>query len=270
MNLLCRLKQELVDYVDVKGELMDYTNFTIIIPTINEKENISALLDTLPAVYPGVRIIVSDDGSTDGTKQIATEKSKSHPNIFFLDREPLFFTKEKTFGRKESINVHGLTASVLDAIEQVETDFFIVMDADFQHPIEKIAEICTKLNEGNDIVVACRSKVENWGFHRQAISAGATLLGKLRLRLTGAPQCNDIMSGFFGMRTALAKQIIAKNKNRFVGEGYKVLFELLKFFPTEQKTKIKIAEVPYTFGSRTTGNSKIGIGHILCFLKALA
>ncbi len=231
-----------------------YSNQTIIIPTLNENETIGFLLDKLLAAYPEARIIISDDGSTDGTKELVRAKSKHGPNIFFLDRA--------------AKPVHGLTASVLDAIMLVETNCFIVMDADFQHPPEKIAEIASKLNEGYDLAVACRSKVPDWGIHRHLISAGATILGKLRLRLTGAPQCNDIMSGFFGMRTALAKQIIAKDKNRFVGEGYKVLFELFKFLPPE--TNIKAAEVPYVFGSRKTGNSKIGIRHILCFLKALA
>src|SRR3990167_553648 len=125
---------------------MNYTGTTVIIPTLNESQNITELLETIRRNYPEAKVIVADDGSTDGTKEKAAAIERKNPNIKLLDR-----SNDKT---------HGLTASVIDAVKTADSEFVVVIDGDLQHPPEKIKEITKKLGEGNDIAIGTREKVE--------------------------------------------------------------------------------------------------------------
>ena len=225
----------------------NYFDTTIIIPTFNEGENISELLKLIEKLYKNISIIISDDGSTDKTQEIIRKYSKKNKKIKLFDRS------RKT--------VHGLTASVVDASKKVKTKYIVVMDGDLQHPPEKIKDIIKELRKGNDIVAGARKKVFDWSLDRRTISKGATLLGKARLLLKGAI-CNDILSGFFGIKTELIQNI---NKNKFELKGYKVLFDILKNI--DKNTKIK--NIYYDFGMRKRGHSKIGLKQVISFLKAL-
>ena len=228
-------------------EKEDYSDTTIIIPTFNEKSNISELLNLIEKPYKNISIIISDDGSRDKTQEIVKKHNKKNEKIKLLDR-----SKE---------NIHGLTASVVDASKTVKTEYIVVMDGDLQHPPEKIKDIVKELRKENDLVAGARRKVLDWSLDRRIISKGATLLGKSRLLLKGAT-CNDILSGFFGIKTKLMQNI---NKNKFELQGYKVLFDILKNI--DKNTQIK--NIYYDFGMRKRGHSKIGLKQIISFLKAL-
>ena len=225
----------------------DYSDTTIIIPTFNEEDNISELLNLIEELYKNISIIISDDGSRDKTQEIIREYSKKNKKIKLLNRS------------KKA--VHGLAASVVDASKTVKTKYTVVMDGDLQHPPEKIKEIVKELRKGNDIVAGARRNVFDWSIDRKIISKAATLLGKSRLLIKGAT-CEDILSGFFGIKTKLMQNI---NKNRFEMQGYKILFDILK--DINKNTKIK--NIYYDFGMRKKGYSKIGKTQIISFLKAL-
>jgi len=219
---------------------------TIIIPTLNEERNMGVLLRHITSLYSDIKVMVVDDGSIDRTREVVESfKGKA----YFLDR-----SREKT---------HGLTASVLDGIKRADTEYIIVMDGDLQHPPEKIKEIFGLLNEGSDLVVCVRASVPGWSLGRKIMSKVAEYLARMRLFLLNKKGCGDVLSGFFGMRTTLAKEM-AKHA-RFEEEGYKLLFDMLKALPKDAK----IAEVPYVFGSRRGGSSKISFKHILIFFKSL-
>ena len=224
---------------------MEWNQLTIIIPSLNERESIGKLLYNLQVLYPDVKIIVSDDGSRDGTKKIVSE----FKGVRFLDR-----------GDKKT---KGLTISVLDAVMMVNTPYLIVMDADLQHPPKKVGEIAHKLNKYQIVVGERRRIIGEWGFFRKFISKTAIFLGKLRLM--GKIRCKDIVSGFFGVRTKLFQQVINDSKNKFEGRGYKVLFDLLKIV----KKDTKVSSVQYDFLIREKGKSKIGKKHILIYFKSL-
>ncbi len=230
----------------------DYSDITIIIPTFNEADNIRELLNILTSLYPKVSIIVSDDGSKDDTQKIVNEHSNKNKKIKLLDR-----------GKN---SVHGLTISVLDAGLMVQTKYFVVIDGDLQHPPEKIKEIAEKLSEGASVVVGTREKVlVKWPWHRKLMSLGASSLGKLRLFLGGSPVVKDPVSGFFGAKTGMFKEIVQTCKNRFEPRGYKVLFDYLKLLPKQTST----AEVLYDFGLRARGQSKIRMNHVILYLKSI-
>jgi len=75
----------------------------------------------------------------------------------------------------------------------------------------------------------------------------------------------DIMSGFFAIRTELFKKALREHPDAFEPAGYKVLVDVLKVLPR----KISNADVPYDFGMRRVGSSKIGPRHVLAFLRSL-
>ncbi|MCK4589190.1 MAG: glycosyltransferase [Nanoarchaeota archaeon] len=217
---------------------MIYSDSTVIIPTLNEEKNIGRLIDFLKNNYSGIRIIVADDGSSDKTIKIAEEKK-----VFVLNRE--------------NKPIKGISAAVVDALKFVKTKSIIVMDADFQHPPEKVKEMIEKL-ENYDLVIGSRSSVpKNWGFLRKLQSKIANLLCNLRL----GRKIKDSGSGFFGIKTNLFKKI---NKKNFELRCFKILFNILK-----NTKNIKIGCVYYDFNLRQGGQSKISKKHVYYFLKNL-
>jgi dolichol-phosphate mannosyltransferase len=226
----------------------DFSDTTVIIPTLNEEQNIGDLINTIQNSYPRIYIIVSDDGSKDKTQEIVLKLILKNNKIQFIDRSQKI--------------IKGLTASVIDAIEKVNTDKFIVIDGDFQHPPEKIRDISCYL-ENYDIVVAKRKKVAKWNLYRRSMSYIATSMAEIRI-LFKKTKCKDIMSGFFGMKTKYFKRIIIK-KTQFQLDGYKILFDFFKI----NKEKLDVKEIEYDFGMRKGGKSKIGKKQIKAFLRSL-
>ncbi|MEK6954011.1 MAG: glycosyltransferase [Candidatus Micrarchaeota archaeon] len=229
----------------------DYSGTTVIIPTLNEARSIGKLIRLISNLYPGISVIVVDDGSSDGTVSIVSKIGRKKSRIRVIDR------------RKEKI--HGLTASVIVGLEQTRAKYAVIMDGDLQHPPEKIRSIVAGLGEGNEIVVGVRVSVaDNWPMHRRLMSVAASGLGFMRL-LPSGNMCNDILSGFFGIRVDFAKKLIKKYRGRFSLEGYKALFDFLKAAPAG----ISIMEIPYSFGEREGGSSKINLRHIAIYGKSL-
>jgi dolichol-phosphate mannosyltransferase len=226
-----------------------YKETTLIIPTLNEVENIPILLDLLEKLYPEIEIIISDGGSTDGTQELVKKRANKNKNIKLIGNEKFL----------------GLCENVIEAAKLVKRKYIVVMDADLQHPPEKVKDIAEKLNNGYDIVIARRTKIKDWGNFRKFISWGATLLGKICLFVRRKKMPKDLLSGFFGIKTSLFQKMIKKYPQKFELRGYKILFDLIKVSPRETK----IGEINYTFRGRQKGKSKIRIKHAFCFIKSL-
>ena len=233
----------------------DYKKFTVILPTLNEKKTIGEIIKYITRNYEGIRVIVADDGSTDGTKEEVAEMSKGNADVSFFDRHA------KRLPR-------GLSASIVDGIFQSQTEYAIVMDADMQHPPGKIQDIAAKLLEGNDLVVANRAKVNDWALYRRIISRVLMYTGKVVLFIDAKETCVDIFSGYFGVRRDIFVEVYDKNRQRFVKEGYKTLFDFLKCV---ERGRLMIANVPFVFHIREFGKSKAstkqGIAVIKSFYK---
>ena len=224
---------------------------TVIVPTLNEEANIARLLDLLLDLYPGIHVIVADDGSKDRTREIVREYSVRQSTIRLLDR-----------GREP---VHGLTISVVDAALAVSTRFFVVIDGDLQHPPETIKVMRDRLLDGAAVVVGSRERVLTpWPWHRRALSFVGCWLGRVRLALGGA-MTRDTMSGFFGVQEDVFRTYAVANAAKFEPKGYKVLFDLLKQLPRATR----VDDVPYEFGRREGGASKIRTSHLLLFARSL-
>lgn len=232
---------------------MLYNEFTVILPTLNEADNIGILLKKLISSYKGISIIATDDGSIDKTKYIVL--SFHNRRIFFLDR------KDK--------DIHGLTASILDATKIVKSKYFIVMDADTQHPWKTVEEIANNLKYGATLVIASRIKVfGSWRISKKIISYLGNMMAKISLLVRNKKYINyDILSGFFGVEANFWKKVIFE-ENKFAlfrAKGYKILFDFLKVIPNN----ILVKNVYYSFNARKIGSSKSNIKIYIEFLKAL-
>lgn len=226
----------------------DFQRFSVILPTFNEAENIEKMASTLFDLYPGIKILVMDDNSKDATIAVCHELEKNNADFHIWVRD----LKDK-----------GLTASAMEGIVRAETEFYIVMDADFQHPPAILKALMEELLAGADLVIGRRSKKDALSIGRRLSSDAAQHLAAFYLRFIGQQSSHDIMSGLFGGRTAVCRQVIQEKENEFERMGFKILFDLLKFIDPESK----ITEIEYEFGSRAGGESKISSTIIISVLR---
>ncbi len=233
------------------SESLSSSNLTVIIPTLNEEKNINNMISELIRLYPEISVIVADDGSTDQTREIVEQFHANNELIRFLDRK--------------DEEVKGLTISLIDALKITKTQFFIVIDCDFQHPPEKIGEGLNLLVNGKQLVIGSRESVEGWSLSRKIISWGAATLGKTSLWLRRRQRPKDIVSGFFGGETNTILSIIQEHPKTISPRGYKLLFDILKVLPRD----IQIGEFMYSFKTRQAGESKISSKHIIVYFRSL-
>lgn len=219
---------------------------SIIVPTYNERENLPLLVQRVKNSLKMVRheIIIVDDNSPDGTGKLADELAKKFNNVKSLHR-----TKEK-----------GLASAVVYGLKHAKSPTICVIDADLQHPPEKIPELCAEIKKGADIAIASRylrkGGVKKWGRKRKVISRGAEFLS--RLSVPKSQNLTDPLSGFF----AFKREVVAGAKLNPI--GFKILLEVLV-----KGTWKKVAEVPYVFGKRVHGKSHLGFGEHLNYVRHL-
>jgi len=216
---------------------------SIIIPTYNEKENIPKLFERIFKVFNENKIdgeiIVVDDNSPDGTADVANKYSKNFP--------------VKVITRKEE---KGLASACVEGFKHAKGDIFIVMDADLQHPPEKIPELIFAIKKGADIAIASRY-VGNFGLN---LSLGRKLISKLASKLAETffweiKEIKDKESGFFAFKKEVIKDIELKPK------GYKILLEILILGNYN-----KVKEIGYKFGKRYAGKSKMSFNVVFSYL----
>lgn len=220
------------------GAPVDYQLFSTIIPTYDEVENIGKMIARLTELYPGMRILVMDDNSKDGTVELVRTVALTNKNVVLVVRDPAD---------------RGLTASVMDGIARVTTPYYLVMDSDFQHPPEVLGDLMAALLTGPALVIGKRFHKEALKGSRRISSDSAQFLAHSYLYVHRQPHPKDIMSGLFGAKTVMSQDILRTKGGRFERKGFKVLFDILKFMPKEATC----AEVEYQFGDRHMGESKL-------------
>ncbi|MEU9232805.1 glycosyltransferase [Streptomyces subrutilus] len=236
---------------------------TLIVPTFNEAGNIAELLRRLGDALPDPEhlscAVLFVDDSTDDTPAVIEKAAADHPfPVAVLHRE----TAEG-----------GLGGAVVEGLKRADTDWIVVMDADLQHPPHLVPELVGEGERtGADLVVASRyisggSRAGLAGGYRIAVSRGATWLtkGLFPRALRGI---SDPMSGFFAMRRSAITAEALKPL------GYKILLELAV------RTRLprggapgqpaKVAEVPFVFQDRYSGESKSTAREGMRFLAHLA
>lgn len=212
------------------------TDLTIVIPTLNERENIVPLLERLDLALAGTRweVIFVDDDSKDGTPEAAREIGRSDPRVRCLQR----------IGRR------GLSTACIEGVLASASPFVAVMDADLQHDESLLPGMLNVLrHESYDIVVGSRyvagGGVGEWDKTRAGMSGLATKLSRLICKTEIA----DPMSGFFMLR----REVFESAMRNLSGQGFKILLDLLASVPAKPRLK----ELPYQFRTRRYGESKL-------------
>jgi dolichol-phosphate mannosyltransferase len=224
------------------------SSFSVILPTLNEADNIVPMIETISSLYPSAKILVVDDNSTDGTVERVLARYSGLGAVRVIRRDP---------------DDKGLTASIMEGILNVDTKYFVVMDADFQHPPKSVADMVAKLSEGNELAIGVREDRLSMRFYRQFASWGAHAMARTYLASKRKQGSKDTMSGFFGGDAAVCQRIIQEHGGRFERQGFKALFDILKFAPKD----IRIGEVVFTFDARRSGESKLNSRVVLSIMR---
>lgn len=210
----------------------------VVIPTFNERENINPLLNRIFSLKIFVDVLILDDNSPDGTKNIVLKNKKKYKDRLHL------INREKKQGLGKAY-IEGFKWALKKNYKKI-----IQMDADLSHPPEKLVNIITEL-DFYDYVIGSRYingiRVLNWPLNRIILSIGASWYVKL---ITGLP-IKDTTAGFVGYNRS---SLLSLNLNKIMFVGYA--------FQIEMKFKLwnlgyNFKEIPITFKNRTHGVSKM-------------
>ncbi|HUI86844.1 MAG TPA: polyprenol monophosphomannose synthase [Nitrososphaerales archaeon] len=212
----------------------------MVIPTYNEKENVGPLLERIGSIRKeGQEVLFVDDSSPDGTADLIREAAGREAWVHLYSR-----------GSKKGIGSAYLEG-FQEAIDRLQADVVVEMDADLQHPPEQIPALLQAVEGGADVAIGSRyvkgGGSRGWGSLRKLVSWGANWQARTFLRLG----VNDCTSGFRAYRKRAAQKLISA---RLPATGFE--FQVAALFAL--KTDMKMVEVPYVFDVRTAGKSKLG------------
>ena len=209
----------------------------IIFPTYNERDNIEKIVHAVLPLDPRIHVLIVDDGSPDGTGQIADRMSQEEEKVFVLHRE-----------MKEGLG-RAYIAGFKWAIEK-QFDFIFEMDADFSHGPEYIKDFLREI-QNTDLVIGSRYisgvNVINWPMGRLLLSYYANVYTRL---VTGLP-LRDATGGFKCFRRKVLETVKLDDVR---ANGYSFQIEMSM---RAWKRGFSIKEIPIVFVDRIAGTSKM-------------
>jgi dolichol-phosphate mannosyltransferase len=221
----------------------DGSRVLVVVPTYDERENLPGLVERVLATLPGARLLVVDDGSPDGTGDLADELAAADTRMSVLHHHPR----------------RGLGAAYVDAFAHVvathptqDVGWVVQMDADGSHAPEDLPTLLASARiEGADLVLGSRyvpgGRVVNWPWYRNALSRSANVYSRLALRLP----VRDVTGGFRLFRRGVLEEI---TRTPVSSQGY--CFQVDMAFRV-QRGGFVVREVPITFTERAAGASKM-------------
>ncbi|XP_072169734.1 dolichol-phosphate mannosyltransferase subunit 1-like [Diadema setosum] len=227
--------------------------YSILLPTYNEKDNLPLIIWLIVKSFEesghDFEVIVIDDGSPDGTLEVA----KQLQDIYGGDKIVLRPRAKKL----------GLGTAYIHGIKHATGNFIIIMDADLSHHPKFIPEFIRVQKEQQcDVVSGTRyvgsGGVYGWDFKRKLISRAANFLAQVLLR----PGASDLTGSF----RLYKKDILDRLIDACVSKGYVFQMEMIV---RARQLGYKIGEVPITFVDRFYGESKLGGSEIVSYAKGL-
>ncbi|MCX6410835.1 MAG: polyprenol monophosphomannose synthase [Actinobacteria bacterium] len=216
--------------------------FVVCLPTYNERENLENMIEAIGVARERATIVgdvlVIDDGSPDGTGEIADRLAVEHDWVHVLHR-----TKKEGLGR-------AYLAGFYWALER-GYDYICEMDCDFSHDPGRVPDLVATAQRGADLVLGSRythgGGVRDWSLLRRTISRGGCLYAQAFLQLG----VHDLTGGFKCFRRAVLEAI---NLDDVTAEGY--AFQIEMTYRTSL-LGFRIEEIPITFTDRVAGGSKM-------------
>jgi dolichol-phosphate mannosyltransferase len=215
----------------------------VVIPTYNEKENISNILHAIFNLRQDFHVLVVDDSSPDGTAEIVKDLQQKFPGQLFLEE------RKGKLGLGTAY-IHGFKWGTAKGYS-----FIFEMDADFSHnpnDLPRLYDACK--NGGADVAIGSRyvknGGVVNWPWDRVALSKGGSLYTRM---ITWMP-VKDPTAGFVCYKKEVL-ETINLDEIAFVGYAFQIEMKFAAW-----KLHFKIKEVPIIFQDRTEGTSKMNKG----------
>ena len=203
---------------------------SVVVPTYNEAASVPELAERLARALDrrDWELVIVDDGSPDGTAQIAEGLAPRIP--VRVVRRP---------GKL------GLASAVVDGFTAATGGTLVVMDADLSHPPEVVPRLVDAIEGGADIAVGSRyvagGGTVDWPLRRRVISRVACLMGNVLIPV------RDATSGFLAVKRSVVEGV------HLDPIGFKIGFEIIA-----RGRYARVVEVPYTFRDRRFGASKFG------------
>ena len=218
---------------------------SVVVPTFNERDNVTVLYRRLAATLEGIpwEVVFVDDNSPDGTWQVVRGLAQQDSRVRCIRR----------IGRR------GLSGACIEGILAASAPYAAVIDADLQHDESQLPKMVALLQSGDaELVVGSRyiegGSADSFNRQRAGASAFATEIARRVLQV----EIKDPMSGFFMIRRDLFEQLAPQLST----QGFKILLDIV----ATAKGKLRTVEIPYTFGSRQHGESKLDSMVALDFL----
>ncbi|MDR3466341.1 MAG: glycosyltransferase family 2 protein [Xanthobacteraceae bacterium] len=209
---------------------------SVIVPTFNERDNVVTLFRRLETALAGVawEVIFVDDNSPDGTWNVVRDLAATDTRVRCLRR----------IGRR------GLSGACIEGILASSAPYVAVIDADLQHDETRLPVMLAPLQRGEaDLVVGSRyvdgGSADSFNRTRLGFSVAATMMAKWLLDIRIA----DPMSGFFMMRRDRFEELAPS----LSVQGFKILLDIV----ATARGHLRIVEIPFVFGTRQHGESKL-------------
>ena len=223
---------------------------TIVIPVLNEVENIKFLI---PKIFENLKkikikryeVIIVDDNSNDQTLKIVKELIKK--NIFLK----IFIRKEKD---------KDLSKSCIFGFKKSKYKNILVMDGDFQHNPKYIKNLYNTFQKNNcDFVIGTRNLISINQTKLSILRLGISIIIINFINIMLGKKTKDPLSGFFIFK----KEFYIENKKKLYSKGYKILSDLLY----STKKELNIRDINIKFNKRAKGKSKIKIKILLILIS---
>jgi dolichol-phosphate mannosyltransferase len=218
---------------------------SVVVPTFNERDNVTVLYRRLEATLAGIpwEVVFVDDNSPDGTWEVVRGLARQDPRVRCIRR----------IGRR------GLSGACIEGILASGAPCAAVIDADLQHDETQLPKMVGLLQSGAaELVVGSRyiegGSADSFNKQRAGASQLATEVAKRLLKVAIA----DPMSGFFMIRRDKFEELAPKLST----QGFKILLDIV----ATAEGRLRTIEVPFTFGSRQHGESKLDSMVALDFL----
>ena len=215
----------------------DLGRVLVVIPTYNEAETLEPVVARMRASVPEADVLVVDDGSPDGTGDIADRLVAADPAVHVLHR-----TQKAGLGAAYIAGFRWALAEGYDVV--------VEMDSDGSHAPEELPRLLTALREA-DLVIGSRwvpgGQIRNWPLYRQIISVGGSTYARVLLRFP----VRDSTSGYRAFRRHVLEEL---KLDEVASQGY--CFQIDLAWKT-WRSGFRVREVPITFTEREVGRSKM-------------